>query len=290
MKTTLFLLSSLLTLQVSPVQTGTTNRPSFDVATVKLDTSGEPGRRFAPMPSGRLVVTRHTLRMLISAAYGNQNLQFPDGPSWVDTDLWDIEAKAPEGTIFAVGPGADPVKSALPGLMLQSLLAERFQLKLHHETQQLPVYELSVAKGGLKMKLSADQSPPAPLDPNAPRPQPGAMLPRGIMHFSPGSIGGTAMPISQALLPLLSGQAGRPIIDKTGLLGLYDIELHWTPEPLARNGPTAIGGVAATTTTESADPDSITIFTAIQDQLGMKLDAAKGPVDVLVIDSVQRPH
>jgi uncharacterized protein (TIGR03435 family) len=240
------------------------------------------------MPNGRLVATRLTLRWLISSAYGNQNLKFPNDTSWADSDLWDIEAKAPEGTVFNVGPSADPTTPDVSGLMLQSLLEERFQLKLHPETQQLPVYELTVAKGGLKMKRSEDQSPPVPLDPAAPRPQPGAPLPRGIMHFGPGSIGGTAMPIAKGLIPLLAGQVGRPIIDKTGLAGLYDIELHWTPEPPGRNAPTAIGGITATAS-DPSDPDAVSIFTAIQEQLGLKLDSAKGPVNVLVIDSVQKP-
>jgi hypothetical protein len=146
-------------------------KPSFEVATVKLDVSGEPGRRNAPMPNGRYVATRLTLRMLVSTAYGNQNVKLPSGTPWADTDLWDIEAKAPEGTVFNVGMMQDPSKADISALMMQSLLEERFQLKLHREMEQLPVYELTVAKSGLRMKLSEDQSPPTPPDFNAPWPQ-----------------------------------------------------------------------------------------------------------------------
>jgi uncharacterized protein (TIGR03435 family) len=171
--------------------------------------------------------------------------------------------------------------------MVQSLLEDRLQLKIHRETRELPVYELLVAKGGSKMSLSADQSPEKPPEPGSPplsMPQRGAPAPRGMMKMGRGSLETNGVPISNFIMGL-SQQLGRPVIDKTGLKGFYDIKLQWSPE---------LGqGLFAPGSAEPAPPPSDasgpSIFTAIQEQLGLRLESAKGPVDVLVIDSVQKP-
>jgi uncharacterized protein (TIGR03435 family) len=172
-------------------------------------------------------------------------------------------------------------------MMVQSLIEDRFQLKMHREIKELPVYELLVAKSGLKMKLSADQSPEALQESGSkppPLPQRGGPAPRGVLRMGRGSLETNGAPVSNFILGL-SQQLGRPVIDKTGITGFYDIKLQWTPE--LGQGQVAPGG------SEPAPPppdiSGPSIFTAIQEQLGLRLESSKGPVEVLVIDSVQKP-
>jgi uncharacterized protein (TIGR03435 family) len=175
--------------------------------------------------------------------------------------------------------------------MVEAFLEDRFKLKVHRETRQLPVYNLVVAKNGMKIKLADDQTPPsfddqeeAPFDAAAPPPR-GEAITRSIASGETVLIG-TAIGISpnlssrrpHALLPhglttLLSGTVGRPVIDKTNLKGLFDFRLQFTPDRLLSN-PDALG---------------ISLFTAVEEQLGLKLESAKGPVEVIVIDSVAKP-
>jgi uncharacterized protein (TIGR03435 family) len=198
---------------------------------------------------------------------------------------FDIEAK--------VESDSRSIPTAQVWLMVQSLLEARFKLKVHHATRELPVYNLVVARGGVKMKLSADQTVPnydglPDVDEHF---DPSAAPARGLMTttYSPTHetvLWGTAIPISpnlaiqrphalppQSVTLMLWGSVGRPVIDKTNLKGLYDFRLQFTPERLSGN----------------PDVSGTSIFTAIQEQLGLRLESAKGPVDVLVIDHVERP-
>jgi uncharacterized protein (TIGR03435 family) len=178
-------------------------------------------------------------------------------------------------------------------LMLQSLLEDRFQLKIHRETKELPVYDLAVAKGGPKVKLSEDQSPFRPPERGAappPPPQRGGPMPRGSMRMGRGDLEATALPLT-SLINALSQQLGRTIVDKTGLQGLYDIKLQWTPDALP-SGPAGSGGPAGIRGPNEPpppDPAGPTIFTAVQEQLGLRLESSKGPVEIIVIDNVERP-
>jgi len=260
-----------------------TPKPSFEVATVKLDTALEGRSRIADQPGGRFVVTRITLHALLQGFCSCRRIQFSGGPNWVDSDLWDIEAKAPEGTVLT------KTRLGLPDAMVpmvESLLEERFQLKFHHEIQPLPVYELTMAKGGLKMKLSEDQSAPKPPDPGAP-PLPPGTASRGGMRMGRGDFQGWAVSIDSVVdtLALLSG---RPVIDKTGLKGLYDFKLQWTPDSASGSGLLGLAPGSPDVTPPS-DPSGPSLFAAVQEQLGLKLDSAKAPLDVMVVDSVQRP-
>src|SRR5262249_44801107 len=187
---------------------------------------------------------------------------------------------------------------------IQSMIEDRFQLKVHKETRELPVYDLTVPRNGSKLKLSADQTPPPPLVP-VPPPQAGpgprgdaAALARGFVPGTPrprGSAGfgitngrftfeGSAIPISM-LVNSLQQRVDRPVIDKTGLTGLFDIKLEWVPGAEAPPLP-------FTQNPDAPPPppvDGPSIFTAIQEQLGLRLESAKGPTEVVVIDSVQKP-
>ncbi len=182
-------------------------------------------------------------------AYELEGYQLVGGPKWMDDDRYDIEARA---------GGESAPTSAQVQLMLQSLLADRFQLKFHRETKQLPEYELVVGKSGPKLKASAPESV------------------KSLSFGDSGSV--TVLTVSKGSMDQLAKQLGnsglgRPVLDKTGLTGEYDYELRWSAEP---------GG------TDLADrPPSV--VTAIQEQLGLKLESIKGPVETFVIDHAEKP-
>jgi bla regulator protein blaR1 len=266
-------------------------KPSFEVATVK---PAEPGQRgisgISMQPGGRLVIKNMPLRNILIFAYNVRDFQVAGGPSWMAGEFWDIEARAEAG-IIPTGP-RDPSKPNLLAIRLQSLLADRFQLKTHTETRELPVYELSIAKGGLKMKLSDDQTPIKPREPGESPPslfQPGGPMRRGTIFLGRGNLRAAAMNVTD-IVQSLSSLVGRIIVDKTGLTGLYDVKLQWTPDPAPAGIAGAVvlgpGGPEAAPPIDSNGPS---IFTALQEQLGLRLDSAKGPVDVIVVDSVQKP-
>jgi uncharacterized protein (TIGR03435 family) len=241
------------------------------VATIKQNTSIEGPRRLADQPGGRFIATRIALKTLISGAYGGPTgtIQISGGPAWIDSDLWDVEAKAPEGSVLPAKTIGLPPAMAV---MLQSLLEDRFQLVVHKETKEMPIYELTTAKGNAKIKLSPDQTPATGPEPGSPPPQRGGPIPRGAMLMGRGNFEVTAISMEDFAKALGALYAGRTVVDRTGIQGLYDLALHWMPDAL-----------------NTADSSGPSIFTAIQEQLGLKLESAKGPVEVLVIDRVQKP-
>jgi uncharacterized protein (TIGR03435 family) len=259
-------------------------RPSFEVATIKPGDPGQRGSMIQIQPGGRLVVSHVPFRTLLTVAYRVRDFQISGGPAWMTNDFWDIEARSEAGSVLPPTGFPDPNKPDPMAVRLQSLLEDRFQLKFHHESKELPVYELSISKSGLKMKPSEDQTFRLP-EPGAPPPQPGGPMPRGATRIGRGSLDANAVPIS-SLVMTLSMQLGRTVIDKTGLQGFYDAKLQWTPDNIPQGGSAGPGGPEAA---PPIDPNGPSIFTAIQEQLGLKLEATKGPVDVIVIDSVQKP-
>jgi uncharacterized protein (TIGR03435 family) len=248
---------------------------SFEVASIKPNLSGRGGVIVfgninpPPGPIDRFVTTS-TVKRLIEDAYGIQDSQLTGGPSWVNSERYDIDAKVPDSVV------ADAIARKLTRtqqldqvrLMLQSLLADRFKLKVSHETKDLPVYAVVLAKGGLKLAPVTGTPPAMP-----PRP-PGE---EEMAAFGPVSTFTSA-------LPLLPEVSGRTVIDRTGLKGDYFWTLHWTPEnpDLRFGGPAGAGAPQP----GSGGPS---LFTAIQEQLGLRLESTKGPVDVLVIDHVEQP-
>jgi uncharacterized protein (TIGR03435 family) len=253
-----------IALALARAQTGSAGRPEFEVASIR------PSKPGTPSSFGLSGGANVTLKTLIAFAYQLQEHRILGGPGWISSDRFDIEAKAPD-------PKTPPDQMKL---MLQSLFADRFKLAVHHETKQSNVYALVVAKGGPKIKLSADQTSP---DVNGPSP-PGAGPNHGAIRLGAGSMIGNAVPLSR-FANLLSQRLDRLVIDKTNLTGRFDLRLQWTPNvednPLSPTGdplPPAPG-----------DASAPSIFVAIQEQLGLKLEAAKGPVDFLVIDRVEKP-
>lgn len=235
-------------------------RPAFEVASIKPGDPKEPRFGIILRPGGRFATTNATLRQLIGFAYEVRQNQIMGGPSWGDADQYNIEAK-PDGSfpVPTCQRGAELIRQ-----MLQSLLAQRFQLKVHQETKDQPIYELVVAKGGPKLKEAADGE-------------------NESERIGRGTFTATETPIALLIKPL-SQVLGRSIIDKTGLSGSYDFTLQWTPDSGQYR---SFGG--APIPDPPADSDSVSLFTALQEQLGLKLESAKGPVEMWVIDSAEKP-
>jgi uncharacterized protein (TIGR03435 family) len=257
--------------------------PSFEVASVKRNTSGTTQIAVNVSPGGRFTVANMPLRTLIMNAYQLQSSQLISAPDWIATERFDIVAKMAEDTNSAQG-AARPWDTRL---MLRPLLAERFRLEVHNEQRELAIYALVVARKdgqlGASLRRSnidcvalAATAPPAPQPPNADRPTCG-------MRLGPGRLTAGAIPLSQftnALAPFLE----RIVINRTELAGNFDIDLSWTPEQVAQ-GPPPPGAPPL----PASDPNGPSIFTAVQEQLGLKLESTNGSVDVLVIDHVEQP-
>lgn len=250
--------------------------PQFEVASVKANPSGDVKAAIQPQPGGRFTATNASLRELIRYAYRLQDYQVTGGPNWLDRDRFDIVAKAGDG-----GQG-DPFQADSRGgasrgqLMLRALLAERFSLGTHIETKELPTYALVLARSdgalGPQLTRAARECDP----PAAP--------PACEMKALPGTIaaGGATLPeLANALSPLVA----RVVQDQTGLAGRFAFTLRWTPEQMSPG----LERKARAMGLPPADPDGSSLFTAVREQLGLKLDARKGPVEVLVIDRAERP-
>lgn len=218
------------------------------------------------MPGGRVSMTGVNARFLIQQAYGVRDFQIVGGPEWMRSDRYDIVAK-PESA-----SNGDQVKE-----MIKSLLRVRFKLEFHRETKELPTYALVVAKGGSKLKKSEVQ------DGDSDRPAGGRGGGRGgNMRMGRGQFNAQGVPIA-GLANQLGQILERSVIDKTELTGDYDIKLEWTPD--ANEG----GAFRAPEGHEEPRPEGPTLFTALQEQLGLKLESTKGPVEILTIEKVEKP-
>lgn len=260
--------------------------PTFDVATVKPNPSGDRSSSTRGQPGGRFDASNITLRLLIRDAYPLQNFQIIGGPAWQNTDRFDIAAKAPEGAGDAFrAQGMEPSQGQL---MIRALLADRFKLVVHTETRELPIYALAVARADRRL---GPQLQPVDIDcaavsaaarANQPAPSLPGRGPLGCnMGTSPGMIRAGATRI-QALASALSNAVQRVVIDRTGLSGQFNFELKWTANPGAQGAPGASDAA-------SLDSTASSIFAALEQQLGLKLESTRGPVDVLVIDNVEHP-
>ncbi len=211
--------------------------------------------------------TNTTLTFLLLSAYNIREDLISGLPGWANSFHFDINAKISDPDVDAIKKLSRDQRRA----MIATLLNDRFHLRAHIETKTLPVYDLVIAKGGSKLKENA-APPAASLDPGA---APSSLKPGSFM-ISDSQMTGVAIPIS-VLVPNLGFQVQRNVIDKTGLTGKYDISLKWTPAEL--EGKTD-------TSTDNNAPD---LFTALQEQLGLKLEPSKGPVDTLVVDHIEMP-
>jgi len=286
----ILILLAAIAFTIAPLlsQTQPSEKKSFDVASVKTTTAR--GRASMSTDGGRFSAPISNLWTLLRWAYRPpqggpifyNEYQIIGAPDWMQVARFSIEAKAEaEGRQV-------PVEEMQQ--MLQSLLEDRFQLKVHRETRLMPIYELAVAKGGVRMKLSEDQTPP-PLPQRGERGQrgqrgPGVAAPvrgRTLVDINATPAGNFSVKVSgtgisiPVLINRLQEAADRPVIDKTNLEGLYDFALQFTVEP----GPNG----------EPSDQDVfVAMFTAMQENLGLKLESTKGLNSVLVIDHVQKPE
>jgi uncharacterized protein (TIGR03435 family) len=265
---------------VKPVRGGS-NRPPDSIELNLLMALPHASR------NGRLSMRSVPLTLLIQFAYNVKDFQILGGPSWANSDRYEVDAKAEGNATF---------EQMRP--MLQSLLADRFKLTLRHETGELPIDELVVAKGGLKI-VAAKEGSCVPFDPDALRPRldPRHPRPLNVCGGVTRSVLGAAperrerieaIGISMSkLIELISGDVGRTVVDKTGFAGTFNFQLEFSPENASGFGVAPPGDPGSPA--PSANLSGPSIFTALQEQLGLQLRPAKGPVEVLVIDHVERP-
>jgi uncharacterized protein (TIGR03435 family) len=256
----------------------------YEVASIKPNKSGPGMVRFMGTPDG-FSATGITLQMLVANAYGVQNFQISGAPSWLGSERYDLDAKMDSDTAAALKKLDQEQGRLARSRMLQKLLADRCKLTVHTETKDMPVYALVIAKNGPKMQ----EAKPGDTYPNGFKGLDGVAH-AGTMRMGRGQL--TAQAIStDTLVHLLSQQLGRTVVDKTGLTGKYDFTLQWTPDESQGGALRAPEGGGPSPADGAAPPESSgpSIFTALQEQLGLKLESQKGTVETIVIDHVEKP-
>jgi uncharacterized protein (TIGR03435 family) len=245
--------------QVPTPTPGTVAAPSFEVATIKPTVpDAKAGRYITMQGNNRFVVKYYTLKLMIAAAYNLSPKTISGGPAWVDADHFDI---------LALTSGNGRPRQSEQMAMLRNLLTDRFKLAFHREQRDFSIYELEIANGGPKLKESTEPATDPSKLVSVVYPE------RMVMPARNATMSEFASLLQRALLD-------RPVVDKTGLTGRYDFDLEWAPDE------TQFGGEVPAA---SGDAPSPPFFTAINQQLGLKLEATRGPVEALVIDSVERP-
>lgn len=238
----------------------------FEVASIKPSHPSSQGSALLITPGGGLDGRNLTLKTLIQRAYGLLDSQISGGPAWLNSERYDIQAKALRNARDESVP--DDLSKLTPEQgkifqgqfleRLRTLLTDRFQLKLRRETMELPVYALVVAKGGPKIRAAAGD--------------------KSGLQLRKNELDAKGMPIAN-LTRILSQRLGRSVLDETGLTGTYDFTLQWAPDP----APAPPDSVAAP---ELGGPS---IFIAVEEQLGLKLESRRGPVEFFAIEHAERP-
>jgi uncharacterized protein (TIGR03435 family) len=251
-------------------QAAATSTPEgFELASLK---PGDPSSRNTFMnvtPGGGFQASNMNLKFLIRFAYSVEDFQISGGPAWMNSEAYDVDAKPSPGAAVDIRTMNVPQREEFQKriqLKVQALLAERFKLTIHRESKDMPIYELVVAKNGPKLTAAAPGEGKGP---------------RGLrMRYGEFQGSGATLPVLAQRLFLLTG---RMVVDKTGLTGNYDFKLDFTPEPGQMAPPPP--GIEK----EPLPAPGPSIFTALQEQLGLKLQSAKGPVEVIVVDRVEKP-
>lgn len=272
---------------------GTAVPQSFEVASIKPSAADARMVKINMLPGGRYMASGVNAKMLIMQAYDVRDYQISGGPGWLASDRYDVNAKAET-------PNLDRETMKV---LLQSLLAERFKLQVHRETKELPIYALVVGKGEPRLRKSEDQpelknSDTPPKAPPAGQPTtldravvqgPGGSIPKSAMMFRMGRGQLSAQRSTLAALAMqLASTLGRPVVDKTGLTGYYDFDLQWTPDE-TQGGVGMFGEKMPADSAPAGESTGPSIFTALQEQLGLKLESQKGPVEILVIERIEKP-
>ncbi len=236
-------------------------RPKFDAfeaATIKPADTTKAGRYIVMQDADTFLAKNYTLELLIAAAYELNSHMILSVPSWAESAHFDIVARTPG----EVRPTREEQMQ-----MLRSLLADRFKLTFHRQQEVMSIYELGVDKGGPKIKPSVEAADAAPAVISTVFPDHITMPARNA------SIGDFVSVLQRAILD-------RPVVDKTGLTGRFDFDLTWAPDASQFGGEVPVA---------PADASSPPFFTAIREQLGLRLEATRGPVEVLVVDDAERP-
>jgi uncharacterized protein (TIGR03435 family) len=252
----------------------------FEAASIKLNKSGTTGF-VAGFTADGYRAKSETLIVLLIQAYGVRPYQISGTSAWANSDHYDVEAKMEASVADALNKLTPDQLKLARQKMLQALVADRFSLKVRRETKEGPVYFLVIGKNGPKLQ----DSKPADDDHQLLGPDGGGI--HGFMTINRGTGGDTKRTASEVSMPylatVLSQELRRPVLDKTGLTGTYDFTLEWMPDRA-----TAPGDISNDENALPGDPGA-SIFTAIQQQLGLKLEPGSGPVETLVIDHVERP-
>jgi uncharacterized protein (TIGR03435 family) len=293
--------AAVLMMTLAPLRAGTpgvvqapaatAKRPAFAVVSIRKNDAGGDESYSRLQPGGRIVIVNQTVRTLILFSYALQPQRLAGGPEWLDRDRFDIIAQA-ESEIPPVPPG-----TIGPGhLMIQQLLADRFNLAVHAEKRELPIYALTLARSGgqLGPRISPAQTDCATVmaamlkgaagggaPPAVPRLADGRPACGLTIRAADGRIvaGGTLL---ANLAGVLSTRVGRIVEDRTGLTGAFDFDLEFAPDPTAATA-------AGSPTVAPAAGDRPSLFTALEEQLGLRLQPQRAPVDMLVIDRIEPP-
>jgi uncharacterized protein (TIGR03435 family) len=239
---------------------------TFDVIAIKPANPNTQGGGVQIQPGGGLNFSNISAHFILTFAYDIRDFQLFGEPGWMKTERYDIKTKADGGAPGDMKQMNDALFRKVDYQMKQrtrSMLAERFQLKFHRETRELPVYALVLAKGGHKLKANNGDTPPN-------------------MRMNRGLLTSQRMPI-QNLCNALANQLGRPVVNHTGLDGNFDYKLEWTPDPSPSIPGDSAEGTAA------SDPGGPSLSAALLEQLGLRLESKKAPVEVIVIDRVTKP-
>ena len=246
---------------VTSAQSPASEKTAFEVASVKQNTSGSSNSMLSMRPGGAFQAINSTLNGLIAYAYGVRRTQLAGGPEWVESDKFDVLARASEDV------SGDQLRQ-----MVRALLADRFRLIVHTETREQPIYALVHAGNDRRLGASVKAST---------RDCSGGSSPCGVNMTTDGRGGAlraTAVPLTEFAVTL-SGLVDRIVVDRTGLTGAFDIELRFTRDNLQPADPSA-RGIAG---------DAPSIFAALPEQLGLKLESQRGRVEFVIIDTVDRP-
>jgi uncharacterized protein (TIGR03435 family) len=240
--------------------------PEWDVAVLKPHAVDDNSMMWQ-MTTDSVILKNLPLEQMICSAWDLKPYQVSGLSGWMKDTGYDLTAKVSSDDVAVY----KKLSVAQRREMLQKLLDERFQLKVHMETKTLPVYDLVVDKGGSKLKVTTALEPPSEEEAKA-NPD---KYKKGFMTMGPGRYEGTGVPV-RSLASQLANAVEKPVHDATGLTGLYDITLHYRPEETAPDN----GG----------DADAPSVFLAVQEQLGLKMLPGKGPVETLVVDAAQKPE
>ena len=233
--------------------------PAFEVATIKpVESTPKSGRYIVMQGPHRFVEKDYTLKLLIAAAYNLNPKAVGGGPAWIESDHFDI---------LALTPGEAQPSHDQQMAMLRTLLADRFKLAFHREPKVFSLYALEVARGGSKLKPSTAPATDQPALVSTVYPQ------RLLLPARNATMSEFASLLQRAILD-------RPVVDKTGLSGRYDFNLEWAPDE------SQFGGDVGTASSDAPIPP---FFTAIQQQLGLRLEATRGPIETIVVDHAEHP-